>query len=152
MNAPVRLFLNAPRPARAASLLACVGAGALLAACMSDPFERARVDPKSPIAGEVDQAASVKAAYPTFNAIPDVPSDIRPKPQFGQAARQTEMAAADIARATAPDTWTLKETDRFAGGALAAVGPDLAPVDPAASDAFAQELRKRATPPPPPKR
>ena len=119
---------------------------------MSDPFESAKVDPKSPIAGEVAKTAALAGAYPTFNAIPDVPKDIRPMPQFGQAARQTEMAVADIERATAPDTWTLKETDRFAGGALAAAGPDLPPVDPAASDAFAQELRKRATPPPPPKR
>lgn len=152
MNAPASLFLNAPRPVRAASLLACVSAGALLSACMSDPFANAQVDPKSPIADEVAKAAALKSVYPTFNDIPDVPKDIRPKPQFGQAARQTEMAAADIARATAPDTWTLHATDAFAASARAAVGPDLAPVDPAASDAFAQELRKRATPPPPPKR
>jgi hypothetical protein len=119
---------------------------------MSDPFARAQVDPKSPIAGEVAKAATLKSAYPTFEGIPEVPKDIRSKTQFGQEARQTETAAADIARATAPDTWTLQATDAFAASARAAVGPDLAAVDPAASDAFAQELRKRATPPPPPKR
>ena len=152
MNAQANLFLNANQVVKAANLVACLSACGLLGGCVGDPFERAKVDPRSPVAAEVALAARTPAAFPKFADIPPVPKDIRPKPQFGKAAAQTELAAAQIERATAPDTWTLQQTDAFAGAARKAVGPDVAPADSTATEAFAKDLRKRATPPPPPKR
>ena len=57
--------------------------------------------------------------------------------------------------AAPPNTWTLQggeTTNAFASQGRTAAGPELAPTDPAVTEAFARELRKRATPPPPPKR
>lgn len=156
MNALARLFVNRPQSAGICStaqrLFGCVAACALTAACVGDPTQSARVDPKSPIAAEVAKVERTRASFPKFSEIPPVPTGLRAKRAYGQAANETEVARADIERATAPETWTLKQSDSYAGDARAAVGPDIAPVDPAATEAFARELRKRATPPPPPKR
>ncbi|MFL5298028.1 MAG: hypothetical protein ACJ798_16760 [Phenylobacterium sp.] len=124
---------------------------ALLAACVGNPFEDAKVDPRSPIAKEV--AASVKpdAPYPTFAAIPPTPKDLRPRPQYGQAAQRVDRAAADLVQATADDKWTLSNTEAFASEAQAAAGPAAAPPSSAETEAFAAAQRRRATPPPPAK-
>ena len=152
MNAPARLFVNRPQTWLALRLLGCAAACALTAGCVSDPGVNAKVDPRSPIAAELAKVDAARTSFPKFTDIPPVPTDLRPKRAYGVAARETELAVADMERATAPDTWTLKESDRYAGDARAVIGPDLAPVDPAATEAFAQAQRRRATPPPPPKR
>ena len=152
MNAPARLFLNAPRTAMAAKLFGCVGACALTAACVSDPFAAAQVDPRSPVAAEVAKAANAPAAFPKFADIPHKPTNLRPTRAFGVAAAQVEVARAQLEQATAPETWSLKESDSFAAAARAAAGPDAAPADQTATEAFARDLRRRATPPPSPKR
>ena len=74
--------------------------------------------------------------------------------KFGVAAAETVGVRDDVIAKTDPNTWTLKEgeTTTFAGQGRTAAGPELAPSDPTATEAFARELRKRATPPPPPKR
>lgn len=152
MNAPVRLFVNARRSGTAARLLACAGAAALLGGCVGNPFKEAKVDPRSPVAAEVAKAARANTDYPSFSEIPAKPNDVRPLRMFGQAAREIELAGALLERETAPETWTLSNTEDFAAGARAAAGPELAPADPRDTEAFASELRDRATPPPPPKR
>ena len=152
MNAPARLFVNRPRSQMALRLFGCVAACALTAACVSDPGQNAKLDPNSPINAELAKVDRAPTVFPKFTDIPPVPTDVRAKPAYGVAARDTQLAAAAIERATAPDTWTLKDSDRYAGDARAVVGPDLAPADPAVTEAFAQAQRRRATPPPPPKR
>jgi hypothetical protein len=145
-------FVNVRNLRPAARLLASAGACALLAACVGNPFEDAKVDPRSPVAAEVTKAVRPDAAYPTFASIPPAPKDVRPHKQYGQAANTIEQAKTDLERATADDTWTLNDTEAFAAQARAAAGPELG--TPQASDAedFAKAQRKRATPPPPPKR
>ena len=152
MNAPARLFLTRARSLAGLRLFGCAAACALTGACVSDPTQSARVDSTSPIAAEIARIDRTPTAFPKFTDIPPVPTDLRPKRDYGVAARENELAVAQMERATAPNSWTLNETDRFAADTRAAVGPDIAPADPAATAAFAQDLRRRATPPPPPKR
>ncbi len=152
MNASVRLFVNARRNGMAARLLACAGAAALLCGCVGNPFKDAKVDPRSPVAAEVAKAARANKDYPSFSEIPAKPTDVRPLRMFGQAAEEVELARARLERETAPETWTLSNTEGFAASARTAAGPELPPADPRDTEAFADELRNRATPPPPPKR
>jgi len=92
-------------------------------------------------------------AFPTFAQIPPEPTDVRPVRAWGPAANQVEMAAAQLMSDTAPSTWTLSGTDNFVAVARSQAGPaPAAESTTAATEAYAKELRKRATPPPPPKR
>ena len=152
MNVRSSLFVNVRRTRRAAQLLAGAGVCAMLCGCVGNPFEDAKVDPRSPIAGEVAKAVRPDAPYPTFASIPPVPKDVRPHKQYGQAAAQIEKTKADLARATADDTWTLNNTDTFASEVKSGAGPELAPAQQSDTDTFAKDQRKRATPPPPTKR
>lgn len=144
--------MNVRRCGGAAQLLVSVGACAMLSACVGNPFRDAKVDPRSPIAAEVARSVRSDAPYPTFASIPPVPKDVRPHKQYGQAADQVEKAKADLVRATADNTWTLNDSETFAQQARSAAGPELTPAEQADTEAFAKDLRKRATPPPPPKR
>jgi hypothetical protein len=150
MNARRGHFVKAYRDL-GAKLLASAGACALVAACVGNPFEDAKVDPRSPVAGEVAKTVKPDAPYPTFAAIPPVPKDMRPRRQYAVAAGQVDQAAVQLEQATAENTWTLQHTDTFAAQANQAVGPDVAAPQPADTEAFAAAQRKRATPPPPAK-
>ncbi|WP_374470459.1 hypothetical protein [Phenylobacterium sp.] len=131
--------------------MACAGAGALLSGCVGDVFSDAKVDPASPVAGEVAKLTRADGDYPSFREIPAPPKDVRPKRLYGQAADEIEQSRAALERDTAPSSWTLQNTDTFAAGARRAAGPDDAPAPARGTEAFAEELRQRATPPPPPK-
>jgi len=133
-------------------LLAGLSACALTSGCMGNPFEDAKVDPRSPIAAEVAQVARENRAYPTFASIPPMPADVRPARQYGQQAAAIQSAAADLERRTAPDTWTLGNTEAFAAQGRAAVGQEPPPRAEGSTAAFAESQRKRATPPPSPSR
>jgi hypothetical protein len=145
MNALRRLFAN---HRRVAGLLAAAGGSALLAGCLSDPFPDARIDPASPVAGDVGRMTRANADFPSFNEIPAAPQDIRPVAQYGQQAGALDRLRDQLERETADNTWTLKNTEGFAAEARGAV-PDLPPPTAADAEAFARELRERATPPPP---
>ncbi|RAK61219.1 hypothetical protein DJ021_16115 [Phenylobacterium hankyongense] len=136
----------------AARLLACVGAAAFTSGCIGNPLAEAKIDPASPVAGEVAKLAHSNSDYPSFSEIPAKPTDLRPARMYGQAARDVDQARVQIEQATAPGTWTLNNTETFAAAARAAAGPDVAPASAADTEAFANTLRKRATPPPPPNR
>lgn len=141
-------FLNVRPSALAAGVAGC----ALLSGCMANPFKDAQVDPRSPIAAEVAKTVRPNAPYPTFANFPKAPTGLRPTRQYGVEASRVEADAAKLVLATADDTWTLKDTDAFAAKALADAGPVLPPVEPGDTEAFARDLKARATPPPPVKR
>jgi hypothetical protein len=148
MNARRGQFVKAYRTL-GLRLLACAGACALTCACAGgNPFEDAKVDPRSPIAAEVPKIVKADAAYPTFTGVPAKPTDVRPPRQYGVAVRAVDQAAGQLQTATADNTWTLQNTDAFADAARTAAGPDLAPPEPTETEAFAATQRKRATPPP----
>ena len=146
------LFVNVRRSLLAAKLLAGAAGCMLVSGCVGNPFEDAKVDPRSPIAAEVAKSVRTNAAYPTFKSMPPVPKDVRPHLQYGQTADQIEKEAKVLTAATADNTWTLSGTDAFAAKAQADVGPDLPPVQPGDTEAFARDQKARATPPPPPPR
>lgn len=149
MNASVRLFLNDQRLRLAASAGVC----ALTAACVTFPAEKAAVDPTTNLGPEIARAEQASGAYPSFSDIPAIPKDLRPAAAYGRAAGEVNQALAQLEADTAPNTWALNETDRFAASEQARF--DRAPVpgaaDTAATEAFARRLRERATPPPLPR-
>lgn len=146
--------MNASRPlfpilASARKLTAVLAGCAALSACVGNPFKDAKIDPASPVAGDVARLTRQKAKLPTFASIPQPPTDIRPLAQYGRDANGVLAAGAAVERATAPGTWTLQGTDAFASQARRDAGPQLEAPKPGDADAFAKELRERATPPPP---
>ncbi len=149
MNALLRLFVNRPAPRS----FACVCGAALLSGCAASPFATAQVDPASPVAADVARMARASRDYPSFSEIPPLPADQRPLREFGRAVDQLEVASARLDRETAPDTWTLTGTERFVSRAQAMVAPggDSDASTTAASEAFARQIRERATPPPLPR-
>lgn len=146
MNASRPLFPMALRLVQSASLVAGC---ALLTGCAGSPFKDAKVDPASPVAADVTRISREPAKYPTFADIPKPPTDIRPLAQYGADARTVLAAGEALERATAPGTWTLEGTDDFAAKARRDAGPQIEPPKPGDAEAFARELRERATPPPP---
>ena len=138
-----------PNAARCAAGLIALSGGVLLAGCVGNPFGDHKVDPTSPVAAEVTQLSRKDGKFPTFASIPNPPKDVRPAPQFGRAAASVTSAGDALIAATEPSTWTLQATDAFAEKARRDAGPALEPANPAQAEAFAKELRERATPPPP---
>jgi hypothetical protein len=102
---------------------------------------------------EVSAIAGGARSYPRFSDIPTLPEDTRPLAVWGQAAGEVLGSGSDLVRDTADETWTLKGTEAFASGARQDSGPAAPLVSAtAAAETFAREVRKRATPPPPPVR
>jgi len=144
--------MNASRPpfsppARVAAVLA-IG-GALLGGCVGNPFTDAKIDPASPVAADVARMTRGDAKFPTFAGIPAPPKDIRPLAQYGRDARAVLAEGQALEQATAPGTWTLQGTEAFAEKGRRDAGPQIEPPKPGDAEAFARELRGRATPPPP---
>ena len=150
MNAPRPLFPNVRRASRLLLSAGAVGgAGALLAGCIGNPFVDAQVDPNSPVAAEVARVAKTNTDYPSFSDIPVIPQDLRPVGLYGREARAVKLAGEKLLAETAPETWTLKNTESFAAEAQRDAGPTFEEGPQRDPEAFARELRERATPPPP---
>lgn len=151
MNALDRKLLNAGKGTIAARVLWVASVAALAAGC-AGPFASVKVDPSSPVAGEVAKLARADRDYPKFNEIPPAPTDVRPARIYGERAQALEAAGAQLDAATAPGTWTLDATSSFAAKARKDAGPALDAPANADTEAFANSVRKRATPPPPAQR
>ena len=121
----------------------------LLGACVGNPFKDAAIDPASPVAADVARLSRGNATFPAFADIPKAPKDVRPLANYGRDAQSILNAGAALERDTAPDTWTLTGTDAFVEKAMRDAGPQIEPPKPGDAEAFARELRERATPPPP---
>lgn len=150
MNALDRKFMNTGKGLKsmmAARYLGVAATAALLSGCVS--IASAKVDPNSPIAAEVAKVSSQDHDYPTFNEIPPSPTDLRPVQVYGERADKVITARDKLQAATVDNTWTLGNTTAFAARARRDVGPDAAPPTAAETEAFANSVRKRATPPPP---
>ena len=128
-----------------------VGLAAGASACAS-PFKTAPVDPSPPVAAAVATAAKTKGARLKLSEIPAIPSDIPSADQIRGAVAQQQAAGDALARATAPSTWELKETESYAAKARRDVTPPAfeAPTDTdrANTEAFARAARGRASAPP----
>ena len=153
MNASLRLFAKLSAGRARGGVAACVALGALLGGCAGNPFAEAPIDPASPVAEDISRMVKASRQDPTFASIPPVPKEERKLADWGKAADQLEIAGAKLDRETAPNTWTLTGTEGFAARARSQAGPDLdtSTSTTTASEAFAKELRERATPPPSPR-
>ena len=145
MNALRPLFRKRPLTVR---LLAAGAACALVAGCIADPVSDTTIDPNSPVAADVQRLSRTGTDFPSFNEIPAVSKDTRPLPAYGAASQDLKLAAAELERQTAENTWTLRNSEEFAARLRQGV-PDIPPPQPGDAEAFARELRERATPPPP---
>lgn len=143
--------MNASRPPFSLGLrsIALAGAGLMVSACTSVPFTDTRIDPNSPVAADVARLTRQPAKTPRFSDIPPVPKDVRPPAEYGRNAQAITAAGQALVAATEPSTWTLQDSTTFADRGRRDVGPDIPPVQPGESEAFARALRERATPPPP---
>jgi hypothetical protein len=120
--------------------------GAALGGCAASDT---RIDPSSPVAGEVAKLTRQPSKFPTFASIPNPPTDIRAPAQYGRSADRIVSAGNALVAATEPSTWTLQNTEAFADQARKDAGPALEPPKAGEAEAFAKEQRERATPPPP---
>jgi len=148
MNVSAGLFQNTTSVHAWRCGAVCLTA-AVLAGCASvNPFATAPVDPQSPAAKAVLEAARADRAYPKFSDIPPAPTDVRPARAWAAAVADVEAARAHLYAETARGTWTLSETEAFAAKAQADVTPPPVAGAPANTEAFARDARERATPPP----
>jgi hypothetical protein len=143
----------------AGRLLLCAASALTLGGCVSvpvvEPYAGAEVDPSSTAAARIQAAAAERRDYPTFEGIPQMPTDIRPPEAFRRSVSATEDDRAELLRATAPETFILSGTEAFAASQRARLDIDASDIptaaDAAATEAWARAMRARATPPPRPR-
>jgi hypothetical protein len=142
--------MNTSRPPFSSAALAVALTAAMpMVGCVGSPFEESKIDPTSSVAADVARLTRDDAKFPTFAGIPSPPTDIRPLAQYSRETRAILAEGAALAAATAPATWTLSGTEAFAEKGRRDAGPQIDPPKPGDAEAFARELRERATPPPP---
>jgi len=136
--------------------VALFGAAAGVAGC-SLPSQVAgirspAVDPSSPVYKDVLEATQHPGPYPKFSDIPKIPTDVRPVSAWASAVADVrhDKAGLDSALAALPPPET--DTEAFAANARSQAKPpslDVPSPDTAEqTQAYAQTLRARATPPP----
>lgn len=131
----------------------------LLAGCAhlpgAGPLSETAPATPSPLAAEIAREAAEPGPYPRFEDIPQIPTDVRTPAEWRSTVNEVEGARETLLAETAPETFTLNDTDAFAARTAreADVRPGDVPTDAeiAASEAFARSMRERATPPPRPR-
>lgn len=128
-----------------------LGFAAGATACAS-PFSSGQVDPSSPVAAAATAAAKVKGPRRKFADIPAIPTDVPTDDQIRASVVQQQAAGAALNKATAPNTWELKDSESYAARARREANPPAlaAPTeaDRANTEAFARAARGRASAPP----
>ena len=137
--------------------MALFGAAASLAGCSLPSqvagFRSPSVDPASPVYHDVMYATRHPGPYPKFSDIPPIPTDVRPVSAWAQAMASIEQDKVQIDSAVASLPPAPTDTEAFAANARSQAQPpavaDAAPPGGAdQSQAYAESLRQRATPPP----
>jgi hypothetical protein len=115
----------------------------------------------APVAGyaaDADGAAMGQglSAYPTFCAIPPIPTDVRNAEAFKVGVVEVRQAGRRVVAQSGPETFGLvtEQTEEFGAVARAQAAYPRSPAaeDPVDTGDFAVEARRRATPPPRPRR
>lgn len=100
-------------------------------------------------------------AYPSFCAIPAIPTDVRSAEAFKSAVVDTRVTGRRVVRETGPDTFGLRigDAESFSAAARAEAAPPppigapvLGGATPADTAAFLAEARRQVTPPARPRR
>jgi hypothetical protein len=143
MNAWPANFLPIGRGALVAAAVATL-AGAAFAA--SPPT----IKPPSPVTTNAMAGAEAESAYPTFEAIPPTPKDVRSFDAWKASIADIKAVGVEMNAAAAAEPWTLSDTEAWAARERAIAMPP-APVtaaDDASTDAIVAQMRERAKQPP----
>lgn len=132
--------------------LAMAAGSLLLAGCLAhDPFAPP-TDPGSAAAAQVNAAAAKDRPFPRWADFPAAPRDVPTAEQFGMRVVETEEAKAILEAQARELVWTLDNTEGWATASRGFIDPNLAQPAPAdsraRSEAWAAEMRAKATPPP----
>ncbi len=105
----------------------------------------------SPLPEDIAGKSLGVGRFPTFCQIPTRPGDVRTGKAFRQAVVAIRLAGMRLAAQSAPATFSLDDTDGFAGAARAqaAPPPPMASTDPQQTEAFINQAREQARPPGP---
>ena len=141
---------------RAWRALAVFGAAASLAGCSLPSqvagLHSAAVDPSSPVYKDVMYAAQHPGPYPKFSDIPKIPTDVRSSSEFAVAVAGVREDKASLEQGIAALPPAPNDTEAFAASARGAAQAPTAEAPSAdtsgQTQAYAQSLRARATPPP----
>ena len=110
------------------------------------------MDPQSPVYQDVMAATRHPGPYPQFADIPKIPTDVRPVSAWAAAVADVEHDRTSVTSAVAALPPVPTDTESFASNALGEAKPPAAEAPPPdsadQSQAYAQSLRQRATPPP----
>ena len=138
------------------SALTLTGLGAmLLAGCATetDMAARSKIPPNSPLAEAVAATKTNPPPAPSFRNIPMNPPQMRPAGAWEQSANALQGQGRELAGIAAmpielpdPEAWGKRTATAVGLDSITPPGPGNA----AELEAFARELRERATPPPPP--
>ena len=131
-----------------------LAAGALLAGCLVRPDP---IDPNSPVAAQARAVSRAHYATPSFRDVPPAPTDVRTPAVYKSDVVRGVVARRGLERFVAANPpLTTDSTEGFAEAGRAALAPALAvqaslPSESGTADteAFADALRQRVTPPPP---
>ena len=132
-----------------------LGVSALAVGCVQvGRFETKSVDASSPIAGDVTSAARTNLAFPRFADIPTAPKDARTPGEWRKAVVITLRDKSVVETMAESNPASLFDPEGFAKKARARAAIKPGDATPAMSredsEAFANALRERATPPPSP--
>ena len=142
------------RMGQVATGMLILAAGALLAGCVIRPDP---IDPTSAVAAEAKAVSKAHYKTPSFRDVPPTPTDVRTAAAYKADVVGTVVERRGLERwAAGHPPLTTDSTEGFAEAGRAALAPALAvqaslpsDVGTADTDAFADRLRQRATPPPP---
>jgi hypothetical protein len=119
----------------------------------SDLARRSQIAPDSPVAMAIAEVQAHPSPYPSFADFPKTPTGMRLPVAWEEGRHQLAVAGDELAKISAAPA-EMPDPAAFARQLRAASGLDQVPVpgpDAAAElEAYARELRERATPPPPP--
>ena len=145
--------LRAARLALIAGL--ALGASACVLPAKVRGMSNLPVDPNSPVAKDVIEASRHPGPYPSFADIPEVPTDIRPVSEWRAAVLDLKHRQARLGAEAGALPPALTDTDAYAALHRSKAGAQPTDIPPEDAEqrtrAYAQSLRERATPPPPPK-
>jgi hypothetical protein len=107
--------------------------------------------PSAPLPDDVAGQTKKAATFPTFCQIPSRPTNVRTGKAYKEAVVAIRLEGVRLVAQTAPGTFSLNDTDRFASAARseAVPPPPMTPSDDQQTEAFIDRARALARPPGP---
>jgi len=146
MNARPAKFLPIGRGA----LSATAGVSLVLAASAAFAASPPTISPPSPVTTSAMAGAEASSAYPTFEAIPPSPKDVRSFEAWKTAIADIKLVGLEMHSQAAAEPWTLSNTEGWAAHerAIAAPPPPVTSATDASTDAIVAQMHERAKQPP----